>query len=100
MRVRCLHRRLSSNIFAHLFVDFHHLSLALYDKWERAQDAIEASGLLERFLDKVQVYYCEAFLDDELTWNETVYGEDELQDFKDDAIKAGFTFTVQLVDEE
>jgi len=81
-------------------VDFHHVSLALYEKWERAQDAIEASGLLERFFDKIQAYYCEAFLDDELTWNETVYGEEELQDFKDDAIKAGFTFTVELINEE
>jgi len=81
-------------------MDFHHLSLALYEKWERAQDAIDASGLLERFLDKVQAYYCEAFLDDELTWYETVYGLEELQDFKDDAIKAGFTYTVQLVDDE
>ena len=53
-------------------MDFHNLSLALYEKWERAQDAIEASGLLERFLDKVQAYYCEAFLDNELTWEETV----------------------------
>ena len=48
-------------------MDFHNLSLALYEKWERAQDAIDASGLLERFLDKIQ---------------------------------AGFTFTVQLVDED
>ena len=71
-----------------------------YEKWERAQDAIEASGLLERFLDKDQAYYCEAFLDDELTWYETVYGQDELQEFKDDAIKAGFTYTVQLVDDD
>tara|TARA_R110002072_G_scaffold176953_1_gene332839 strand:+ start:248 stop:493 length:246 start_codon:yes stop_codon:yes gene_type:complete len=81
-------------------VDFHNLSLNLYEKCERAQDAIDASGLLERFLDKVQAYYCEAFLDDELTWYETVYGLEELQDFKDDAIKAGFTFTVQSVEEE
>ena len=81
-------------------MDFHNLSLALYEKWEQAQDAIDASGLLERFFDKVQAYYCEAFLDDELTWNETVYGEEELQDFKDDAIKAGFTFTVELINEE
>tara|TARA_R110002051_G_scaffold292412_1_gene357200 strand:- start:100 stop:345 length:246 start_codon:yes stop_codon:yes gene_type:complete len=81
-------------------MDFHNLSLNLYDRWQKAQDALEASQLLERFFDKVQAYYCEAFLDDELTWNETVYGEEELQDFKDDAIKAGFTFTVQLVDED
>ena len=80
-------------------MDFHNLSLALHEKWERAQDAIEASGLLKRFLDKVQAYRCEAFLDDELTWEETVYGQDELQEFKDDAIKAGFTYTVQLIEE-
>jgi len=81
-------------------VDFHNLSLALYEKWERAQDANDASGLLERFLDKEQAYYCEAFLDEELTWYETVYGEEELQDFKDDAIKAGFTFTVRAINED
>ena len=81
-------------------IDFHNLSLNLYEKWERAQDAIDSSGLLERFLDKVQAYYCEAFLDDELTWYETVYGPEELQDFKDDAIQAGFTYTVQLINED
>ena len=81
-------------------MDFHNLSLNLYDRWQRTQDALEASGLFDSLLDDRQEYYVEAFLDGELEWTEYVYGKEELQTFKDDAIEHGLTFSVRIIDTE
>ncbi len=81
-------------------MDFNYFSHTLYSHWQRAQDAIEVSSICDSFWDDRQEYYVEAFLDGELEWTEYVYGEEELQTFKDDATKHGLTFTVKIIDTE
>jgi 1-deoxy-D-xylulose 5-phosphate reductoisomerase len=81
-------------------MNFNYFSHTLYSHWQRAQDAMEVSGICNSPWDDRQEYYVEAFLDGELEWTEYVYGEEELQTFKDDAIKHGLTFTVRIVDTE
>lgn len=81
-------------------MNFNYFSHSLYSHWQHAQDALEVSGLLDSLWDDRQEYYVEAFLDGELEWTEYVYGEEELQTFKDDAIRHGLTFTVKIIDTE
>lgn len=81
-------------------MNFNYFSHSLYSQSQRAQDALEVSGLFDSFHDDRQEYYVEAFLDGELEWTEYVHGEEELQTFKDDAIKHGLTYTVKIIDTE
>ena len=80
-------------------MDFHNSWLDLFDSFERHQTELEARDSLMVLSRDIQPKYeFQAFLDGELQWADAAYDDDELQDMKNEAIDAGFTFTVEKVD--
>ena len=80
-------------------MDFHNSWLDLFDSFERHQTELEARDSLMVLSRDIQPKYeFQAFLDGELQWADPAYDDDELQDMKNEAIDAGFTFTVAEVD--
>jgi hypothetical protein len=80
-------------------MDFHNCWLDLFDSFERVQTELEArESLMVLNRDIQPKWEFQAFLDGDLQWADPAYDEQELQDMKDEAIEAGFTFSVQEVD--
>jgi hypothetical protein len=79
-------------------MDFHNYWLDLFDSFERVQTELEArESLMVLNRDIQPKWEFQAFLDGDLQWADPAYDEQELQDMKDEAIEAGFTFTVEEV---
>ena len=80
-------------------MDFHNSWLDLFESFERHQTELEArESLMVLNRDIQPKWEIQAFLDGDLQWADPAYDEQELQDMKDDAINAGFTFVVLEVD--
>ncbi len=79
-------------------MDFHNYMLDLFESFERHQDELKARESLMFLSRDVQPKWeFQAFLDGDLQWADPAYDEEELQSMKDEAIEAGFTFTVEEV---
>lgn len=79
-------------------MDNHNYWLDLFDSFERLQTELEArESLMVLSRDIQPKWEFQAFLDGDLQWADPAYDEQELQDMKDEAIEAGFTFTVEEV---
>lgn len=79
-------------------MDNHNYWLDLFDSFERLQTELEArESLMVLNRDIQPKWEFQAFLDGDLQWADPAYDEQELQDMKDEAIEAGFTFTVEEV---
>tara|TARA_Y100000813_G_C24056522_1_gene301844 strand:- start:249 stop:491 length:243 start_codon:yes stop_codon:yes gene_type:complete len=79
-------------------MDNHNYWLDLFDSFERLQTELEArESLMVLSRDIQPKWEFQAFLDGDLQWADPAYDEEELQDMKDEAIEAGFTFTVEEV---
>ena len=77
---------------------YHEYWLDLFDSFERLQTELEArESLMVLSRDIQPKWEFQAFLDGDLQWADPAYDEQELQDMKDEAIEAGFTFTVEEV---
>jgi len=80
-------------------MDHHNSWLDLFDSFERHQTELEArESLMVLSRDIQPKWEVQAFLNNELQWADPAYDEDELQSLKNDAIKAGYTITVEKCD--
>ena len=72
-------------------MDFHNATL---DQHEFMQDMLDRGKQLKDE-DPQTVYYIEAFIDNRLQWTEWATDEEERESLILDAVKAGFTYTVE-----
>jgi len=79
-------------------MDNHNHWLDLFDSFERLQTELEArESLMVLSRDIQPKWEVQAFLGQDLQWADPAYDEDELQRMKNEAIEAGFTYTVEEV---
>ena len=79
-------------------MDNHNYWLDLFDSFERLQTELEArESLMVLSRDIQPKWEVQAFLGQDLQWADPAYDEDELQRMKNEAIEAGFTYTVEEV---
>ena len=72
-------------------MDFHNTSL---DQYEFLQNMLDRGKQLQE-TDPRTIYYIEAFINDRLQWTEWATDEEERESLIRDAVKAGFTYTVE-----
>lgn len=72
-------------------MDFHNTSLDLH---EFMQDLLDRGKELEEDEPKT-IYYIEAFIDDRRQWTEYATDEEEREKLINQAVAAGFTYTVE-----
>ena len=77
---------------------YHESWLDLFDYFERHQTELKArESLMVLSRDTQPKWEVQAFLGSDLQWADPAYDEDQLQRMKDEATKAGFTYTVEEV---
>ena len=76
-------------------MDNHNYWLDLFERLQTELEARESLMVLSR--DIQPKWEVQAFLGQDLQWADPAYDEDELQRMKNEAIEAGFTYTVEEV---
>lgn len=77
---------------------YHENWLDLFESFERHQTELEArESLMVLSRDIEPKWEVQAYKNNELQWADPAYDEEDLQSLKNDAIKAGYTYTVQAV---
>lgn len=76
---------------------WHEQSLSVFEAWQRYQDNLPDGSFFKLSDPAPPVYRIDAFFDGKPAWTEYAYDDHQLQDYKDDAVSCGFTFTVEEI---